>query len=62
MVDAENEDDAIDKGGRIDGSEFEPIVKNIFGTRSNKEVKKLYPLVEKINQLTDSLKDKSDQE
>jgi hypothetical protein len=32
VVDAENEDDAIDKGGRIDGSEFDPIVKNIFGT------------------------------
>jgi hypothetical protein len=32
VVDAENEDDAIDKGGRIDGSEFEPIVKNIYGT------------------------------
>ncbi len=41
---------------------IQKFVKKIFGTRSNKEIKKLYPLVEKINQLTDSLKDKSDQE
>ena len=32
VVDAENEDDAIDIGRNIDGSEFEPIVKNMFGT------------------------------
>ena len=32
VVDAENEDDAIDIGRNIDGSEFEPIVKNIFDT------------------------------
>ena len=25
VIDAENEDDAIDKGGRIDGAYFEPI-------------------------------------
>ena len=41
---------------------IQKFVKKIFGTRSNKEIKKLYPLVEKINQLADSLKDKSDQE
>ena len=31
-IEAENEDEAIDIGRKIDGSEFEPIVKNIFGT------------------------------
>ena len=41
---------------------IQKFVKKIFGTRSNKEIKKLYPLVEKINQLAHSLKDKSDQE
>ena len=25
VIDAENEDDAIDKGGKIDGAYFEPI-------------------------------------
>ena len=29
---------------------IQKFVKKIFGTRSNKEIKKLYPLVEKINQ------------
>ena len=41
---------------------IQKFVKNIFGTRSDREVKQLYPIVENINQLSDSLKNKSDEE
>ncbi len=40
---------------------IQKFVKNIFGTRSDREVKQLYPIVENINQLSDSLKNKSDE-
>ena len=38
------------------------LISKIFGTRSDREIKKLFPLVEEINQLSDQLKDKSDDE
>ena len=38
------------------------LISKIFGTRSDREIKKLYPLVEEINQLSAQLKDKSDDE
>ena len=38
------------------------LISKIFGTRSDREIKKLYPLVEEINQLSVQLKDKSDDE
>ena len=38
------------------------FISKIFGTRSDREIKKLYPLVEEINQLSVQLKDKSDDE
>ena len=41
---------------------IQKFVKNIFGTRSDREVKQLYPIVENINQLSESLKNKSDEE
>ena len=41
---------------------IQKFVKNIFGTRSDREIKQLYPIVENINQLSDSLKNKSDEE
>ena len=41
---------------------IQKLVKKIFGTRSDREIKQLYPIVDKINQLSDSLKDKSDEE
>ena len=38
------------------------LISKIFGTRSDREIKKLYPLVKEINQLSAQLKDKSDDE
>ena len=38
------------------------LVSKIFGTRSDREIKQLYPLVEEINQLSVQLKDRSDGE
>ena len=38
------------------------LISKIFGTRSDREIKQLYPLVEEINQLSLQLKDKSDDE
>ena len=36
------------------------LIKKIFGTRSDREIRQLYPLVDEINKLAESLKDKSD--
>ena len=41
---------------------IQKLVKKIFGTRSDREIKQLYPIVDNINQLADSLKDKTDEE
>ena len=41
---------------------FQKLVKKIFGTRSDREIKQLYPIVDNINQLADSLKSKTDEE
>ena len=38
------------------------LIKKIFGTRSDREIRQLYPLVDEINKLAESLKDKSDQD
>ena len=38
------------------------LISKIFGTRSDREIKKLYPLVKEINQLSVQLKDRSDGE
>ena len=41
---------------------IQKLVKKIFGTRSDREIRQLFPLVDEINKLTESLKNKSDQE
>ena len=41
---------------------IQKLVKKIFGTRSDREIKQLYPIVENINQLAESLKNKTDEE
>ena len=41
---------------------IQKLVKKIFGTRSDREIKQLYPIVDNINQLADSLKSKTDEE
>ena len=41
---------------------IQKLVKKIFGTRSDREIKQLYPIVDNINQLADSLKNKTDEE
>ena len=41
---------------------IQKFVKNIFGTRSDREIKQLYPIVDNINQVADSLKNKTDEE
>ena len=41
---------------------IQKVVKKIFGTRSDREIKQLYPIVDNINQLADSLKSKTDEE
>ena len=38
------------------------LINSVFGSRSDREIKLLYPLVEEINQLTEKLKNKSDEE
>ena len=38
------------------------LISKIFGTRSDREIKLLYPLVDQINQLSAQLKDKTDDE
>ncbi len=38
------------------------LISKIFGTRSDREIKLLYPLVDKINSLSDKLIDKTDNE
>ena len=38
------------------------LVKKVFGSRSDREVKQLYPLVNEINKFADKLLDKSDEE
>ena len=38
------------------------ILSKLFGTKSDREIKKLRPILEKINQHYESLKDKSDDE
>jgi len=40
---------------------IQKLVKKIFGTRSDREIRQLFPLVDEINKLTESLKNKSDQ-
>ena len=41
---------------------IQKLVKKIFGTRSDREIRQLFPLVNEINKLAESLKNKSDQE
>ena len=41
---------------------IQKLVKKIFGTRSDREIRQLFPLVDEINKLAESLKNKSDQE
>ena len=36
------------------------LISKVFGTRSDREIKLLYPLVDEINVLSDNLKEKSD--
>ena len=36
------------------------LISKVFGTRSDREIKLLYPLVDKINSLSDKLIDKTD--
>jgi len=38
------------------------LVKKVFGSRSDREVKQLYPLLNEINIFADKLLDKSDEE
>jgi preprotein translocase subunit SecA len=38
------------------------LIRKIFGTRSDKEIKLLYPLVKEINQISDQLREKTDDE
>ena len=38
------------------------LIGKIFGTKSDREIKLLYPLVDQINQIFEELKDKSDDE
>lgn len=38
------------------------LFKKVFGSRSDKEVKKLYPLVDEVNSIAEGLLDKSDEE
>ena len=38
------------------------LISKIFGTRSDREIKLLYPIVEKINQIYDQLSEKTDEE
>ncbi len=40
----------------------ESLIKKIFGTKSEREIKKLMPLVAEINALAEQLKDRSDEE
>jgi preprotein translocase subunit SecA len=40
----------------------ESLIKKIFGTKSEREIKKLMPLVAEINALAEKLKDRSDEE
>ena len=41
---------------------IQKLVKKIFGTRSDREIRQLFPLVHEINKLTESLKNKSDKD
>jgi preprotein translocase subunit SecA len=41
---------------------IQSLVKKVFGSRSDREVKQLYPLVNEINKFADKLLDKSDEE
>ena len=36
------------------------LISKVFGTRSDREIKLLYPLVDEINVLSNNLKEKSD--
>ena len=38
------------------------LVKKVFGSRSDREVKQLYPLVSEINKFAETLLDKSDED
>ena len=38
------------------------LVKKVFGSRSDREIKQLYPLVNEINKFADKLLDKSDED
>ncbi len=38
------------------------LINKIFGSRSDREIKSLYPIVDEINQLAEKLKNKSDDE
>ena len=38
------------------------MLKKFFGTKSDREIKKLYPLVDDINQIFSTLENKSDED
>ena len=38
------------------------LINSVFGSRSDREIKLLYPIVDEINQLAEKLKNKSDEE
>ena len=54
--------DPEDKGHLIPDPEYAPIVKKIFGSKSARDVKRLRPLVEKINRLEESYQSLTDEQ
>ena len=38
------------------------LINSVFGSRSDREIKLLYPIVDEINQLAEKLKNKTDEE